>query len=148
MDLEMTIDDPKTFTRPFSLKINKTLVPDTDLLESVCENDTSIPHMVGGTGIKLAPEALSKYKGVYEFAPGREAVITSDGELLFLQQGTNPLKLPLAADSETVFISRTNGERVDFIRDAQGTVTEFTFHADNGDRRAVRKGKAVQDEKR
>src|SRR5579863_381372 len=40
MDLEMTIDDPKTFTRPFSFHIDKTLVPDTDLLESVCENDT------------------------------------------------------------------------------------------------------------
>jgi hypothetical protein len=139
MDLEMTIDDPKTFTRPFSLKIDKTLVPDTDLLESVCENDTSVPHMIGGTGKKLAPEVLSKYTGVYEFAPGREAVITLEGDLLFLQQRPNPLKLPLAADSETVFVSRTNGERIHFIRDAQGAITEFIFHADGGDRRAVRK---------
>ncbi len=64
----MTIDDPKTFTRPFSLKIAKTLMPDTDLLESVCENDTSIPHMLGGTGTKLAPEILSRY-ATYEYAP-------------------------------------------------------------------------------
>ena len=64
MDLEMTIDDPKTFTRPFSFRMDKTLVPDTDLLESICENDRSVPHMLGGTEItKLAPEVLSKYVG-------------------------------------------------------------------------------------
>lgn len=139
MDLEMTIEDPKTFTRPFSLKIAKTLVPDTDLLESVCENDTSIPHMIGGTGKTLPSAILSKYTGTYEYAPGREAVITLESDLLFLQEGVNPLKLPLAADSETVFVSRTNGERIDFIRDAQGAVMGFIFHGDRGDRKAVRK---------
>jgi len=140
MDLEMTIDDPKTFTKPFTLKINKTLVPDTDILESICENDHSVPHMVGGTGIKLAPETLAKYVGTYEYSPGREAVIGSEGDLLFLQEGTNPLKLRLAADSETVFVERTNGERMEFIRDAQGAITGFTFHSNRGDRKAVRKG--------
>src|SRR5277367_608609 len=73
MDLEMTIDDPKAFTRPFTLKIPKTLQPDTDLLESVCENDRSVPHMLGGVTVtKLAPEVLKKYVGIYEFTPGRE----------------------------------------------------------------------------
>jgi hypothetical protein len=140
MDLEMTIDDPKAFTRPFTLKINKTLVPDTDLLESVCENDHSVPHMVGGTGVKLAQEALAKYTGIYEYSPGREAVITIESDLLFLQEGANPLKLPLAADSETVFVERTNGERMEFIKDAQDAITGFIFHGARGDRKAVRKG--------
>src|SRR5271170_2815143 len=63
MDLVMTIDDPKAFTRPFSIRMDQTLTPDTDLLESVCEHDTSIPHMLGGTAIKLAPEVLSMYTG-------------------------------------------------------------------------------------
>ena len=58
----MTIDDPTTFTRPFTLKIPKKLEPDTDLLESVCENDRSVPHMLGGVTVtKLAPEILNKY---------------------------------------------------------------------------------------
>ena len=144
MDLEMTIDDPKAFTRPFTLKIAKTLVPDTDLLESVCEHDTSIPHMVGGTGTKLTSEALPKYTGIYEFAPGREAVITLEGDLLFLQRGANPLKLPLAADSETVFVSRTEGDRIEFTFDARGTVTGFIYHGDDGDRTAIRKANAGQ----
>ncbi len=144
MDLEMTIDDPKTFTRPFSLKIAKTLMPDTDLLESVCENDTSIPHMLGGTGTKLAPEILSRYAGTYEYAPEREAAITFEGDLLFLQEGANPLKLPLAANSETVFVSRTNGDWIEFAKDAQGKITGFIFRGEGGDRKAVRKAGGIR----
>jgi hypothetical protein len=147
MDFEMTIDDPKTFTRPFTVKMDKRLMPDSDILESVCENDRSRPHMLGGTETKLAPEVLAKYLGTYEYGPGREAEISLAGDLLFLQEGTNPLKLPLAANSETDFVERTNGERLEFIRDAKGAVTEFIFHSRRGDRRAVRKGNAVQDRK-
>jgi hypothetical protein len=139
MDLEVTIDDPKSFTRPFALKIPKTLMPDTDLLESVCENDTSVPHMMGGTGPKLPAETLSKYVGVYEFAAGDDAVITEEGGLLFLQEGANPLKYPFAPRSETVFVSRTNGEPLEFTRDAQGAVTGLVYHRESGDRKAVRK---------
>jgi hypothetical protein len=139
MDLEMTIDDPKTFTRPFSFRMDKTLTPDTDLIESVCENDRSVPHMLGGTEItKLAPETLAKYVGAYEYAPGRPATVTSEGDLLFLQEGANPLKLPLAPRSETVFVSRTEGNWIEFMRNAQGAVTEFVYHAGPAVRRAAR----------
>jgi hypothetical protein len=142
MDLEITIDDPKAFTKPFSLKMARRLVPDTDLIESVCENDTSAPHSLGGTGTKLAPEVLSKYTGTYEFAPGSPAVITLAGDLLFLQLGADPVKHPLAPDSETVFISRT-GDLIEFIRDAQGAVTGFIFqeggyHGSGKKRKAIR----------
>jgi hypothetical protein len=140
MDLDVTIDDPKTFTRPFSLKIPKTFAADTELLETVCENDRSVPHMVGGVTVtRLAPEILSKYAGTYEYAPGRKAVITVEADLLFLREGANPLKLPLVANSETVFVSRTNGDWIEFIRDAQGTATGFTYHAGDRERKAVRK---------
>ena len=141
MDLEITIDDPKVFTRPFSLRMDKTLTPDTDLLESICENDRSVPHMLGGKAVTLPPETLSKYTGTYEYAPGQEAVISFAGDLLNLQEGSNPLKFPLAASTETAFVSRTNGDRIDFIRDAQGNVTGFIYHGYAADRRAVRKAK-------
>jgi hypothetical protein len=142
MDLEMTFDDPKTFTRPFSLKMPKTLMPDTDLIESVCENDRSVPHMLGGTGIRMAPEVLSKYTGTYELGSGTPAVLALSGDLLFLQIGSNPLKLPVAPDSEKVFVERTNGDLIDFTMDAQGVVTGFTFHQRGKDLKAVRKGNA------
>jgi hypothetical protein len=96
--------------------------------------------MLGGTGARVAPEVLSKYTGSYEFAPGREAAITLEGDLLFLQVGANPQKLPLVVDTETVFVSRTNGDRVEFVKDAKGSVTGFIFHQSDGDHRAVRKG--------
>jgi hypothetical protein len=143
MDLEVIIDDPKTFTRPFSLKIDKTLMPDTDLLESICESDHSVPHMVGGTGFRLAPETLAKYTGTYEYEPGREAVITLEADVLFLREGTNPLKLPMVANSETLFVSRTNGDLLEFTKDAQGTIMGFAFHGG----KAVRKSSAVQERK-
>jgi hypothetical protein len=139
MDLTITIDDPKTFTRAFSLEMPQHLMPDTDLIESVCENDTTRPHMLGGTSVRMTSDALSKYTGNFEFAPGNPAVISRDGDLLFLQQGTNPLKLPLVPDSEKVFISRTNGDLVEFTFDAKGAVNGFIFHQGDRDRKAVRK---------
>ena len=49
--------------------------------------------MLGVTVTKLAREILKKYAGTYAFAAGREATITSESDLLFLQQGANRLKL-------------------------------------------------------
>lgn len=46
MELQVTIDDPKTFTKPFSFKLNQRLVPDSDVLETVCaENERDVPHL-------------------------------------------------------------------------------------------------------
>jgi len=139
MDLDITIDDPKTFTRPFSLSMPQHLTPDTDLIESVCENDRSVTHMLGGTSVRMTSEALTKYTGNYEFSPGNPAYITREGDLLFLRMGTNPLKLPLVPDSEKVFISRTNGDLLEFSFDPKGAVTGFVFHQGNANRKAVRK---------
>jgi hypothetical protein len=47
LDIEFTFDDPKTYTRPWSVKIPFELVPDTELLEYVCENEKDAPHMIG-----------------------------------------------------------------------------------------------------
>jgi hypothetical protein len=46
--IEATIDDPKTYTAPWSLTINQRIKLDTDLLEYVClENEKDLPHIVG-----------------------------------------------------------------------------------------------------
>jgi hypothetical protein len=46
LDLQITVDDPKTYTKPFTYKINLRLLPDTDLLESFCiENEKDLQHM-------------------------------------------------------------------------------------------------------
>jgi hypothetical protein len=46
MDVQVTIDDPQTYTKPFTYKIAMYLRPDTDLLEDFCtENEKDAAHM-------------------------------------------------------------------------------------------------------
>src|SRR5215510_2780697 len=48
INIDVTIDDPKAYTKPWSVKLNWRLVPDTDLIESICEENNRDPgHMVG-----------------------------------------------------------------------------------------------------
>jgi hypothetical protein len=48
MEVQMTIDDPKTYTRPFTMTLKQRLLPDSDLLESFCaENERDLTHFVG-----------------------------------------------------------------------------------------------------
>jgi hypothetical protein len=46
MDLEVTLEDPKYYARPFTFQTGLSLIPDTDVLEFVCgENEKDRTHM-------------------------------------------------------------------------------------------------------
>jgi hypothetical protein len=45
MTLRFTIDDPKAYTKPWSNTVPLHLVPDSELLEFVCEDNHSLTHM-------------------------------------------------------------------------------------------------------
>jgi hypothetical protein len=45
MTIEFTFDDPKMYTRPWTVTIPFELMPDTELLEYVCENEKDNAHM-------------------------------------------------------------------------------------------------------
>ena len=48
MDIELTIDDPKAYTKPWKAQLHPELVPDTELIEMVCmENERDLKHLVG-----------------------------------------------------------------------------------------------------
>jgi len=48
LEIEVTVDDPKVYTKPWTVKIAQRIMPDTDLIEFICnENDRSGPHLVG-----------------------------------------------------------------------------------------------------
>jgi len=48
LEIEITVDDPKAFTKPWTVKLNQRLMPDTELIEFVCqENNRSLSHLVG-----------------------------------------------------------------------------------------------------
>jgi hypothetical protein len=45
MTVDLTFDDPQTYTRPFTVRLKQHLMPDSDLLESFCaENEKDAAH--------------------------------------------------------------------------------------------------------
>ncbi len=44
MDLQITIDDHKMYAKPWSITFNLALLPDTDLIESICDNEKDVQH--------------------------------------------------------------------------------------------------------
>jgi hypothetical protein len=50
LDIEITVDDPKTFLHPFTVTEHEHLLPDTTLLEFICsENNKDVDHLVGAS---------------------------------------------------------------------------------------------------
>jgi hypothetical protein len=48
LEIEVTIDDPKAYTKPWTVTVHQRVLLDTDLIEFVCqENDKAGPHLVG-----------------------------------------------------------------------------------------------------
>ena len=46
--IDVTIDDPKAYTKPWNVQLSWSLQPDIELIESICEeNNKDLPHMVG-----------------------------------------------------------------------------------------------------
>jgi hypothetical protein len=105
MSLQITFDDPETFTRPLAISLATNYQADTEMLESVCENERDTPHLVGkvNPSTQLSAATLAKYAGTYEPSTGpvprRTFRFTAvNGRLYF---GA----LPLIPQSETKFES-------------------------------------------
>jgi hypothetical protein len=48
LEIELRIDDPKAYTKPWTIKVTQVLVPDTELLDYIClENEKDLKHLVG-----------------------------------------------------------------------------------------------------
>jgi hypothetical protein len=46
MDVQITVDDPKLYTKPFTVKVTEVLLPDSDVLETICnENEKDRAHL-------------------------------------------------------------------------------------------------------
>ncbi|HJT86763.1 MAG TPA: hypothetical protein VJ732_02880 [Bryobacteraceae bacterium] len=141
MQLQLTVDDPKTFTRAFSVTLGVNYVPDTEMLEYVCnENEKDSGHLVGKASdevkgdVKLSPEVLSQYSGTYEARdlPGKMTakISVSGGQLMFSIGGKGAV--PLTTLSETGFYF-PGGFPVDFVKDDKGAVAHFLLRTPCGD---------------
>lgn len=153
MDLKLTFSDPKIYSRPFSVDVELELVPDTELLEYVCnENEKDVKHFViteqdrkqNRTGVNVAPAILAKYAGIYEMQNPEDAKakpisisVLVEGDQLLMQMGGVGPKVPLVAQSDTKF-SALGGTFV-FGIDEWGAVTHFSMQAVEGDFKALRK---------
>jgi hypothetical protein len=132
IDLQVTLDDPKAYTRSWTLPIELDLMPDQEMIEYVCENERDAPHLVGKSGeeFRVPAEVLAQYAGTYAtFA------VSLEGNRLMIDPG-GAGKIPLIAHSESNFTMEGTG--VDFVRDAKGAVTGMVQHWAEGDRQYAR----------
>jgi hypothetical protein len=48
LDIDITIDDLKAYTKPWTVTVHQRIMPDTELIEFVCqENEKDAPHLAG-----------------------------------------------------------------------------------------------------
>jgi hypothetical protein len=140
LDLQVTFDDPKAYTRPWTIPVEFDLIPDGQLIEYVCENERDAPHLIGTSGeeFRIPAEVLAQYAGTYQTGDafvGIPEVISLEGDRLVINPGAG--KLPLIAHSENSFTMEGTG--VEFVKDANGAVTAMIQHWSEGDRYFARK---------
>ena len=48
LNIEITVEDPKVYTKPYTVRVAQRIMPNTDLIEFICnENEKSDAHLVG-----------------------------------------------------------------------------------------------------
>ena len=46
--IDVTMDDPKAYTKPWTVRVNEVIMLNTELMDYICaENEKDIRHMVG-----------------------------------------------------------------------------------------------------
>jgi hypothetical protein len=88
--------------------------------------------------IRLTPEVLNEYAGVYEVTPNIDLTITVEGDHLETQLTGQP-ENPMFAETPTFFFSKIVDAQLEFGKDASGKVTQVTMHQNGRDRVCKRK---------
>jgi len=138
IQLQITFEDPDTLTGPLTRQLALNYLPDTEMLENVCnENERDRAHFVGHfpgeSKVKLSAAALAKYAGEYGLGQGPPLVtVTLLNDQLYFWD------FPLFPQSDTLFDSSLDS--IEFSLDAGGEVTGLTIIASLGELpRLVRK---------
>jgi hypothetical protein len=136
MDIEVTLNDPSAYARPWTVALKAELTADTELLEYVCnEGPSQREHWIGKasddqkSAVRVAPDVLAKYVGSYQeldlWGPGphpRVINITVSDGVLFAE--LNGRKAQLVAQSDTRF-SGFFGLGISFVMDSQGVLSHL-----------------------
>ena len=90
LDLDVTLQDPAVYVKPWTVAVRAELAVDTELLEYVCnENNRNLPHWVGRASdeakseVKVAPGILAKYAGKYVEQPPIWRIVPRVVEITF-----------------------------------------------------------------
>jgi hypothetical protein len=132
LEIAVTFQDSATYSKPWTVPLSARLAADTELLESVCNEyaDNRQEHWIGKasdagkTAVKVAPEILAKYAGVYKglyLRNIRTVEVTFSDGTLFVSVNGGP-KQPIVPQSETSFSG--TGLTYQFTRDARGIATD------------------------
>jgi hypothetical protein len=147
MQLSMTFDDPKTYTKPWTINLSVNFLPDTDLIENVClENEKDRQRLVGRvsderkSAKKVARDVLARYAGSYEVEMLGTWIVSIDGDDLKIEMADGGGKQTAFAQSDTEFVfPPIGGGRIRFVTDAKGVATHFFLTIVEGDIKATRK---------
>jgi hypothetical protein len=149
LDLEVTLQDPAVYARPWTVAVRAELAADTELIEYVCnERGVDLDHLIGKasdeakSAVRVAPGILAKYAGTYveqpplwRIVPRVVEITFSDGVLYGNLDGRG--KDRQYASSETGF-SGFAGLGLEFVRDNKGVVTDLLVKHVSGDYRFAR----------
>ena len=137
IDLEVTFDDPKAYTRSWTLSLELNLLPDQQMIEYVCENERDARHLVGASGAEASVPAdvQARFAGTYESAGFPAVKVYSEAGQFMIDTGVG--KIPLIAHADQTFTMEGTG--VSFVTDAKGSVTGMVEHWTEGDRKYRRK---------
>jgi hypothetical protein len=138
MDVEVTFTDPAVYARPIKVALKAELRPDTELIESVCNEgaEKSLEHWTGkasdekSSEVKVAPDVLTRYAGTYveqdPWGPGphpRTIQVTVANGALFAEL-SNRGKVQLSPQTQTRFAGFF-GWSLTFLPDSQGVTKDL-----------------------
>jgi hypothetical protein len=140
MRLDMTFEDPKTYTRPWTIAVDVQLVPDTELLEYICnENEKGRDRLVGrledeqAHQVTVSPHILRRYAGTYAAGPlGAVRVVTHGEALAVILPGGDARHAAFATSEEHFFVPGL-GVPLTFLKDPAGGVTHLRITSVEGD---------------
>jgi hypothetical protein len=146
MQLTITYEDPKTYTKAFTINVAANFLPDTDLIESVClENEKDYQRLVGHVnderkgGKKVSREVLSRYVGVYEVEMLGTWTVLLNGDELQIELGNGGGKQTVHPVSDTLFSFPSTGGTVKFVTDGKSPAKELVLTIVEGDLKGTRK---------
>jgi len=145
LQIDVTIDDQKAYTRPFTVRFNQRLSPGDELIEFICnENEQSSMHLLGKDNggaasrvtVTVDAKVLEGYVGRYQIAPGAFITITRQNSQLLGKLGELPPFEMYPTGPKDFYITNFDA-RFTFEVDAQGKTTAIVMHTDT-DVRATR----------